>query len=206
MASRHLVAQGRRGARRRRCRAAEASALARLPRPARADAVAVAPGRRARIVARRSRRPPCRTPAISTSEFEPRRLAPWMPTLEHSPAAYRPASGVAQRDVGEDAAHRVVHGRADRDRLLHRRRRRRRSSAASVISGSRSWIFFAPRWRRSRCTAGPCGVAIVRPFCVLVPEGLRQAVARPELHRLGARPGIDAARGRSPADSGSRPC
>jgi len=28
----------------------------------------------------------------SVSEFEPRRLAPWMPTLEHSPAEYRPAT------------------------------------------------------------------------------------------------------------------
>src|SRR5437667_11005848 len=31
----------------------------------------------------------------SDSEFEPRRLAPWMPTLEHSPAEYRPGSGDA---------------------------------------------------------------------------------------------------------------
>ena len=31
----------------------------------------------------------------SASEFEPRRLAPWMPTLEHSPAANSPRSGAA---------------------------------------------------------------------------------------------------------------
>src|SRR6266568_1943100 len=31
----------------------------------------------------------------SESEFEPRRLAPWMPTLEHSPAEYRPGNGDA---------------------------------------------------------------------------------------------------------------
>ena len=31
----------------------------------------------------------------SVSEFEPRRLAPWMPTLEHSPAEYRPGNGEA---------------------------------------------------------------------------------------------------------------
>ena len=33
---------------------------------------------------------------ISASEFDPSRLAPWMPTLAHSPAAYRPGSVVAQ--------------------------------------------------------------------------------------------------------------
>ena len=29
---------------------------------------------------------------ISVSEFEPSRLAPWMPTLEHSPTEYSPGS------------------------------------------------------------------------------------------------------------------
>ena len=33
----------------------------------------------------------------SVSEFEPSRFAPWMPTLEHSPAEYRPGSGDAVR-------------------------------------------------------------------------------------------------------------
>jgi hypothetical protein len=31
----------------------------------------------------------------SVSEFEPRRFAPWMPTLEHSPTEYSPGSGAA---------------------------------------------------------------------------------------------------------------
>ena len=31
----------------------------------------------------------------SVSELEPSRLAPWMPTLEHSPAEYKPGSGDA---------------------------------------------------------------------------------------------------------------
>ena len=31
----------------------------------------------------------------SVSEFEPRRLAPWMPTLEHSPTEYKPGSDEA---------------------------------------------------------------------------------------------------------------
>ena len=32
----------------------------------------------------------------SVSEFEPRRLAPWIPTLAHSPMAKRPGSDVSQ--------------------------------------------------------------------------------------------------------------
>ena len=69
---------------------------------------------------------PARRPKTSrsTSEFVPRRLAPWTDTQAASPAAYRPgttvlaASRVAWRQhVGGDPAHRVVRRRLDRDRV-----------------------------------------------------------------------------------------
>ena len=61
-----------------------------------------------------ARRPKTR---ISTSEFEPRRLAPLMLTQAHSPAANRPGSGVARFRVGVDAAHHVVNDRTHRHRV-----------------------------------------------------------------------------------------
>ena len=49
--------------------------------------------------------------------FEASRLAPWRPVQAHSPTANRPGSERAALEVGGDAAHHVVGGGRDRDRL-----------------------------------------------------------------------------------------
>ena len=64
---------------------------------------------------------------MSRSEFVPRRFAPCTLTQAHSPAAYRPGTGVSSGPittwpsvVGGDPAHRVVGRGLDRHRLLRR--------------------------------------------------------------------------------------
>ena len=63
---------------------------------------------------------------MSSSELVPSRLAPCTDTQATSPAAYRPGTTVSLSDsaspvdVGRHAAHRVVRGREDRDRLVVR--------------------------------------------------------------------------------------
>ena len=120
MLLRHLAAQGR-------------DALACRLRARRRPARGAAPHRPACQRGARRRARPCarigarpRRPATlpktssSVSELEPSRLAPWMPTLEHSPAEYRPGSGDGGAAVGLDAAHGVVHRGQHRDRRLRR--------------------------------------------------------------------------------------
>src|SRR5581483_4792939 len=94
--------------------------------------------------------------------------------------------------VGEDAAHGVVHRRADRDRLLHRidageglrRLGDERQALADLLRAEVAQVEV-----HRRALRGGDGAALL----LLVPERLRQAVARAELHRLGARPGIERA-------------
>ena len=64
--------------------------------------------------------------------------------------------------VAEDAAHRVVHrGRTGIGATTGSTPTK--VLATSVMSGRRSWILAAPRWRRSSQTALPNGVLAVRP-------------------------------------------
>ena len=89
-----------------------------------------------------SRQPPCGRPSTrrpaggcciasaarapntspSSSELLARRFAPWTPVQAISPAANSPGNGRAAPLVGVDAAHHVVRGRADRNRIASRDR------------------------------------------------------------------------------------
>ena len=126
----------------------------------------------------------------SVSEFEPSRLAPWMPTLEHSPAEYRPGSGVAVLPSAQDAAHRVVHAGQ------HRNRRMRRIDAQELFGQLVDLRQALAQLRLAEVAQVQvhhlrrCGPSMVRALLLLVPERLAQAVARAELHDLVARLGF----------------
>ena len=139
----------RAAARPRRCGSCRRAAAA----PAAAAAAALPPPLPALQDARR-RRCPARRPKtiVSSSELPPRRLAPCTLTQAHSPAAQQAGHHASCRPRRCRCRPWSSAGRAGWGWARRRGRRPRSGSARSRMPGSRSAIFSAPRWRRSRYT------------------------------------------------------
>ena len=109
----------------------------------------------------------------SSSELLARRLAPWTPVQATSPAANSPGIDVRPVEVGVDAAHDVVRGRADRKRIASRGRGRRVAQHRAMV-GNRARTYAASRCASVRYTGAPGSQ-------LLADDGARDDVARREI-------------------------
>ena len=103
-----------------------------------------------------------------------------------------PLDGGLAAAVGEDAAHGVVHSRADGDGILHR------VDAGKGLGGlgnERQALvdLLLAQVAQVQVDGRAVGSVDGAAFLALVPEGLREPVTRAKLHGLGTRPGIQRA-------------
>jgi hypothetical protein len=115
-----------------------------------------------------------------------------MLTQAHSPAAYSPGKGRGGIDIRVNATHHVVDHRTHRHQFMHRVRSHITGGQIADHRQALVDLLLAQVAQIQMHHLAPAG-ADGPPLLLLMPEGLTQAIPRPQFHGLQARPGIGGA-------------